>query len=218
MTDSHKDTVFDKYQQDDPQGARLISEPKSRGKSSLGRKKSTEAAEKTAAVKVLPEIRDDDENEDAPSVKTPRVLQLVRENTLAENQVIAAGKSRIPRKLRGIEPLTRVIRRDAAAEDAAQAAQNSPSVRRDLTGMIITQEAPLILKRFNACDCERCLSELARLCESEIPARYVTMPEAADLSYNGFTDEEKMLIDSTRKHAVSVMVRIMIGNKKRNFH
>ena len=53
--------------------------------------------------------------EQAVSVKTPSVMKLVEDTAAMENQVIAAGKSRIPRQLRGIEPLSRVIRREAEA-------------------------------------------------------------------------------------------------------
>lgn len=157
-------------------------------------------------------------HEEAATVKTPSVMKLVENATLAENQVIAAGKSRIPRQLRGIEPLSRVIRREAEAESAAEAVQSSPMVRKNLTGMIIEAEAPAILTRFNACDCERCRSELIRLTEAEMPARYITMPELADISYTGFSDDEKLLIESVKKTVVSLMIRLMIGNKKRSFH
>ena len=100
----------------------------------------------------------------------------------------------------------------------AERVHDSPEVSRDLTEMVIQQNAPEILRRFNACDCEKCMSELARLTAEEIPARYMKMPELADLNWNGFSSDERMLIDSLKKNAVTVMIRLMIANKKRNFH
>ena len=84
--------------------------------------------------------------------------------------------------------------------------------------MVIAECVPGILRRFNACDCERCASELARLTAEEIPARYMRLPELADLSWSGFSDDERLLIDSLKKNVVTVMIRLMIANKKRNFH
>ena len=44
------------------------------------------------------------------------------------------------------------------------------------------------------------------------------MPELADLNWSGFSSDERVLIDSLKKNAVTVMIRLMIANKKRNFH
>lgn len=156
--------------------------------------------------------------EQSVSVKTPSVMKLVEDDTLAENQVIAAGKSRIPRQLRGIEPLSRVIRREAEAERRVEEQQNSPIVTRELTGMVIESAAPEVLARFNACDCGICRAELSRLAAAEIPARYIRIPEAAGLDWSGFTEDEKLLIASLKKTVMSVMIRLMMANKKRNFH
>ena len=237
MTNSGKDIITQRYMLDDSEGAALVTEeknlPKSRSRRSsektTARKKTDStaqpAAESSAGKKPKPVQKTEPArkkqkpvHEESPSVKTPSVMKLVENTCTAENQVIAAGKSRIPRQLRGIEPLSRVIRREVEAENAANAVQSSPMVRKDLTGMIIEDEAPQILKRFNACDCERCRTELKRLAAADIPARYITLPELADLNYSGFTDDERLLIDSVRKTVVSVMIRLMIGNKKRNFH
>lgn len=169
----------------------------------------------------------DESGEQSQSVKTPSVMRLVEERAFSENQVVAAGKSLIPRQLRGIEPLSKVMRREAELSESAKPAQpsqaddevsRSPLVMRELTGMVIAECVPGILKRFNACDCEKCTSELARLTAEEIPARYMKIPELADLSWSGFSDDERLLIDSLKKNAVTVMIRLMIANKKRNFH
>ena len=163
----------------------------------------------------------DESGEQSQSVKTPSVMQLVEERAFSENQVVAAGKSLIPRQLRGIEPLSKVMRREAELQRSEQPddeVSRSPLVMRELTEMVIAENVPGIIRRFNACDCEKCMSELARLTAEEIPARYMKMPELADLNWSGFSSDERMLIDSLKKNAVTVMIRLMIANKKRNFH
>lgn len=163
----------------------------------------------------------DESGEQSQSVKTPSVMRLVEERAFSENQVVAAGKSLIPRQLRGIEPLSKVMRREAELQRGEQPddeVSRSPLVMRELTEMVIAENVPVIIRRFNACDCEKCMSELARLTAEEIPARYMKMPELADLNWSGFSSDERMLIDSLKKNAVTVMIRLMIANKKRNFH
>lgn len=163
----------------------------------------------------------DESGEQSQSVKTPSVMRLVEERAFSENQVVAAGKSLIPRQLRGIEPLSKVMRREAELQRSEQPddeVSRSPLVMRELTEMVIAENVPGIIRRFNACDCEKCMSELARLTAEEIPARYMKMPELADLNWSGFSSDERMLIDSLKKNAVTVMIRLMIANKKRNFH
>lgn len=163
----------------------------------------------------------DESGEQSQSVKTPSVMRLVEERAFSENQVVAAGKSLIPRQLRGIEPLSKVMRREAELQRGEQPndeVSRSPLVMRELTAMVIAENVPVIIRRFNACDCEKCMSELARLTAEEIPARYMKMPELADLNWSGFSSDERMLIDSLKKNAVTVMIRLMIANKKRNFH
>ena len=163
----------------------------------------------------------DESGEQSQSVKTPSVMRLVEERAFSENQVVAAGKSLSPRQLRGIEPLSKVMRREAELQRGEQPddeVSRSPLVMRELTEMVIAENVPGIIRRFNACDCEKCMSELARLTAEEIPARYMKMPELADLNWSGFSSDERMLIDSLKKNAVTVMIRLMIANKKRNFH
>ena len=147
-------------------------------------------------------------------------MRLVEERSFSENQVVAAGKSLIPRQLRKMEPLSKVIRREAERENAepTDEVSSSPMVMRDLTEMVIAECAPGILKRFNACDCDKCMSELARLTAEEVPARYMKMPELAEIGWSGFSVDERMMIDLLKKNVVTVMIRLMIANKKRNFH
>lgn len=270
MTGSGKDIVSERYQQENPEGARLVTEevrsaerradqPKKRRRSAEETTETAKTPKTTKKAAKEPAKKTSEKGESAPgksdkpsrsgktgktskpneppkrtgrtsakkleeapeeqqSVKTPSVMKLVEDSPLSENQVIAAGKSRIPRQLRGIEPLSRVMRREAAQMSEAERVHDSPEVSRDLTEMVIQQNAPEILRRFNACDCEQCRNELSRLAAAEIPARYIKLPELADLSYDGFSREEKLLIGSLTKTAVSVMIKMMIANKKRNFH
>ena len=163
----------------------------------------------------------DESGEQSQSVKTPSVMRLVEERAFSENQVVAAGKSLIPRQLRGIEPLSKVMRREAELQRGKQPddeVSRSPLVMRELTEMVIAENVPGTIRTFNACDCEKCMLEVARLTAEEIPARYMKMPELADLNWSGFSSDERMLIDSLKKNAVTVMIRLMIANKKRNFH
>ena len=212
----------------DPEGAVLVQErsenSRKKGKNATGAKPQVKKAapkgkaEKAAVKpKQKPQPEEPKKADETPSLKTPSVMKLVQD-TGAENQVIAAGKSRIPRQLRGIEPLSRVMRRDAENEKRREEEQSAPLITRDLTEMVISAEAPGVLARFNACDCEVCRRELARLAAAEIPARYMRLPENADINWNGFTEEEKVLVAAAKKSAMSVMIRLMMGNKKRNFH
>lgn len=258
MTNSEKNIIAERYLQETPEDARLVSggsraagikqEPekpaKKRGRasekkapgssgssssSSPSSPSSQAAAKRKSAAEPIPQSspkrkprasakKPETTPEEQPSVKTPSVMKLVEDKPMSENQVIAAGKSRIPRQLRGIEPLSKVIRREADAANRAEMLRNSPEVRRNLTEMIIEEKTPEILRRFNACDCEQCCAELTRRAASELPARYIKLPELAGLDYDGFSREERLLIKSLNKTAVMVLIRIMISNKKRNFH
>lgn len=191
------------------------------GKSAEQEKSARTAKSSKPAKKAENPAEYDESGEQSQSVKTPSVMRLVEERAFSENQVIAAGKSLIPRQLRGIEPLSKVMRREAELQRSEQPddeVSRSPMVMRELTEMVIAENVPGIIRRFNACDCEKCMSELARLTAEEIPARYMKMPELADLNWSGFSSDERMLIDSLKKNAVMVMIRLMIANKKRNFH
>lgn len=222
------DNMITERYMSDPEGAVLVQErsenSRKKGKNATGAKPQVKKAapkgkaEKAAVKpKQKPQPEEPKKADETPSLKTPSVMKLVQD-TGAENQVIAAGKSRIPRQLRGIEPLSRVMRRDAENEKRREEEQSAPLITRDLTEMVISAEAPGVLARFNACDCEVCRRELARLAAAEIPARYMRLPENADINWNGFTEEEKVLVAAAKKSAMSVMIRLMMGNKKRNFH
>lgn len=192
-----------------------------------GRKKKSpatkgDAAEKTAGKSAkktaASEKKAAKSDEQGISVKTPSVMRLVEDTADVENQVIAAGKSRIPRRLRGIEPLSRVIRREAEAERLLEEKQNEPLVTREITETAADEAAPAVLERFNACDCEVCRAELARLACEQLPSRYMKMPEGEGTDWQGFTKDEQAYIASLKKTVTAVMIRLMLGNKKRNFH
>lgn len=191
--------------------ARSRKSEKTADKRNTGRKTPKDASAGSAKRSVHTE-------EQAVSVKTPSVMKLVEDTAALENQVIAAGKSRIPRQLRGIEPLSRVIRREAEAEKQQEEKQSAPLVTRELTGMIAEESAPAILARFNACDCDTCRRELARLAAEELPARYIRLPEGEGADWSGFTDDERVLVASVRRSVTTAMIRLMMSNRKRNFH
>lgn len=213
--------VTERRNEEKPRSAHgSVKSGKTAGKAKKAQEKS--AAKKTKNAAKNPNSEQpkklEEPQEQSISVKTPSVMKLVEDDPLAENQVIAAGKSRIPRQLRGIEPLSRVIRREAEAERRVEEQQNSPIVTKELTGMVIEAAAPEVLARFNACDCGICRAELSRLAGAEIPARYIRIPESADINWTGFTEDEKLLLASLKKTVMSVMIRLMMANKKRNFH
>ncbi len=220
-----EDLISVHYELEAPESAVLVSDIKRRqdsaaadlaGKSAKSVKSAEKARKPAAKKRREPEIPEEPEFEEPEyqSIKTPSVMNLMKEVSAADNQVIAAGKSRMPKQLRRIEPLTRIIRRQAEK----MTREESPRVSRNLTQMVAEEAAPEILRRFNACRCARCCAELARLAGAEVPSRYVHMPELAGLDYEGFTEDERRLVSSIKKSVVSVMMKLMIGNKKRNFH
>lgn len=155
--------------------------------------------------------------ESAPSSKTPQVLKLVQPHGDYVNPVIVAGKSSIPKQLRGVEPLSRIMRREAKAvlgEDiTGLPEENEEVVTINLTAVAIAENAAEILRRFNACDCEKCVSALTKLVEEKVPARFVRISRSA--AENGELDEQK---EPTKKAVVAQMIRVLMGNKKRSFH
>ena len=104
--------------------------------------------------------RTDDERPFVSS-KTPQVMKLVSDDRPV-NPVVIAGKSRIPKQLRGIEPLSRIMRRDSEVllgvghEESAE----EPVVTINLTEAAIRDNVSATLRRFNACGGERCVEAL----------------------------------------------------------
>ena len=221
---TEKDRITEHYQQTEAENAKLVSGTRGRRKKNPAAEEKPAANEEASAKKkrIAGRKPTSAENQDtegsSASIKTPSVMKLVEERSLADNQVIAAGKGRIPRQLRGIEPLSKLIKRENAAAEAAHAVRNSPEVTKDLTEMVIDGAVPEILRRFNACDCEICRAELKRLTQEQIPSRYIKLPELAGIDSGCLSEEQEMLAASLKKAAVSAMIKLMFSNKKRNFH
>lgn len=152
-----------------------------------------------------------------PSSKTPHVMKLVERRDEGVNPVIAAGKSNIPRRLRGAEPLSRVVKRDAIEIPEAGEVHSAPEeqVTVNITALVIAEETPQILRRFNACDCAKCVETLVRLTSESIPARFVKVGKI--VAEHGGTQLEA-LKEPLHKPVTQQMIRLIMNNKKRSFH
>lgn len=142
--------------------------------------------------------------------KTPQVMRLVEQNKNAVNPVILAGKSRVPKQLRGREPLSRMMRMDLGEEFA----DREDSVVVNLTEAAIEYEAPETLDRFNACSCHKCVEIFSRKISEKVPARFARINKSS--RYGSRELRERM--EPVRKIVLSEMIRELIGNKKRCFH
>lgn len=145
-----------------------------------------------------------------PSSKTPQVMKLVQQRNDMVNPTIMAGKSSIPSKLRGLEPLSRIMKREADAVFGGDEPETY-----NLTALVIEDNAADILRRFNACDCELCIETLSRLTSEVVPARFVKLKKQ-DVERNA--PEVKKLKTPLKKTVTSRMVRLVMQNKKRSFH
>ena len=145
------------------------------------------------------------------SSKTPQVMRLVQQGNDMVNPTIMAGKSSIPRKLRGLEPLTKIMKREA--EEIFGTDQEDETF--NLTALVIDDNAAEILRRFNACDCEICVEQLSRLTADIVPARFAKLKRRA-VERN--TPEVEELKAPLRRSVTSQMIRLVIQNKKRSYH
>ncbi len=145
------------------------------------------------------------------SAKTEQVMRLVKSEKNSVNPVIIAGKSSIPRQLRGVEPLSKILRRESAKayEDYAE------RVAVNVTELVIAENAGEILRRFNACDCEFCVAELSRRVSEKVSARYVKLPRGE--IENG-SEQLEEIKEPLKKAVLSQMIRELLGNKRRSFH
>ena len=143
--------------------------------------------------------------------KTPQVMRLVEQNKNAVNPVILAGKSRVPKQLRGREPLSRLMRMDLGEEFSDR---SEDSVVVNLTEAAIEYEAPEILDRFNACSCHKCVEVFSRRISEKVPARFARINRFA----RSGSRELRERMEPVRKIVLSEMIRELIGNKKRCFH
>ena len=145
------------------------------------------------------------------SSKTPQVMRLVEQRNDMVNPTILAGKSSIPRKLRGLEPLTKIMKRDAETVFGS----DEEAETFNLTALVIDDHAAQILRRFNACDCEVCIERLSQLTADSIPARFVKLKKR---SVERKAAEVEELKAPLKRAVTSRMIRLVMQNKKRSFH
>lgn len=142
--------------------------------------------------------------------KTPQVMKLV-EQSIDVNPVLLAGKSRIPSKLRGKQSLTRIMRSGMGDEFR----DDEGTVVVNITELAIEWEAPVVLDRFNACSCDKCVEIFSRIIAEKVPVRF------ARVNKNGRDFSNRELgerVEPMRKIVVSQMTRELIGSRKRCFH
>ncbi len=159
------------------------------------------------AVQAQPESNPEEQK---PACKTPQVMKLVQES-LDLNPVLLAGKSRIPMRLRGKESLTKIMRRDMGEEFA----YSEDSIVVNITELAIAQETPIILDRFNACSCDKCVEVFSRIIAARVPVRF------ARIGRNGRSPDNRDLSERVapmRKIVITEMIKELIGSKKRWFH
>ncbi len=145
------------------------------------------------------------------SSKTPQVMRLVEQRNDMVNPTILAGKSSIPRKLRGLEPLTKIMKRDAETVFGS----DEEAETFNLTALVIDDHAAQILRRFNACDCEVCIERLSQLTADSVPARFVKLKKR---SVERKAAEVEELKAPLKRAVTSRMIRLVMQNKKRSFH
>ncbi len=172
-------------------------------------KKSPKEAEKKPAAKKSSKKTDKVGGEQ--SSKTPQVMRLVEQRNDMVNPTILAGKSSIPRKLRGLEPLTKIMKRDAETMFGS----DEEAETFNLTALVIDDHAAQILRRFNACDCEVCIERLSQLTADSVPARFVKLKKR---SVERKAAEVEELKAPLKRAVTSRMIRLVMQNKKRSFH
>ncbi len=149
-------------------------------------------------------------DEQRTACKTPQVMKLV-ERTNDVNPVILAGKSRVPSRLRGRESLTRMMRRGLGEEFADE--ENTVVV--NITELAIEYEAPVILDRFNACSCDKCVEVFSRMIAEKVPVRFARVNKIGrDLENRELSER----VAPMRKIVLTEMIKVLIGSKKRCFH
>lgn len=145
------------------------------------------------------------------SNKTPQVMRLLEQDKSSSNPVILAGKSRIPRQLSGREPLSRLLKREMGEEFS----DIDGTVVVNLTQLAIEHEAPVILDRFNACSCDKCVEVFSCAVAKRVPVRFARIRKASQRQGSRELTER---MEPVRKTVLTEMIRELIGNKKRCFH
>lgn len=143
-----------------------------------------------------------DDGANRTSCKTPQVMKLIEDDS--DELVIFAGKSRVPKLLRGRESLSRLSRRGAP--------ENETEVV-NITDLVIRHEAADILDRFNACSCEKCVQVFSEIISQRIPVRYARISRS-ELELDELPERAVPM----RKIVLPEMIRELICNKKRSFH
>lgn len=169
------------------------------------------AAEPNIGKKSRRKAKKTDEIKPERSNKTPQVMRLLEQNKSSANPVILAGKSRIPRQLAGREPLSRILGRELGEEFS----DIDGTVVVNLTQLAIEHEAPLILDRFNACSCDKCVEVISCAIAKRVPVRFARVKKS---SQHRGSRELMERMEPVRKMVLTEMIRELIGNKKRCFH
>lgn len=143
--------------------------------------------------------------------KTPHVRTLLELDESSINPVILAGKSIVPRRLSGREPLARLLKREIGDDFSDM----DGTVVVDLTRLAIDHEAPIVLDRFNACSCDKCVEEFSRIILPRVPMRFARISKASQRRDSRELTER---MEPVRRIVLSEMIRELIGNKKRCFH
>lgn len=141
--------------------------------------------------------------------KTPQVMRLV-ERDKGANLVLMAGKSRVPKSLRGKEPLS------GFAAGEFEDAEDTVVV--NITELAINYEAPLILDRFNACSCDKCVEVFSMRIAERVPVRFARVSRAARYCSLSERNELSDRVEPMRRIVLAEMTRELIGNKQRCFH
>lgn len=144
--------------------------------------------------------------------KTPQVMRLVERDKRGKsaNLVLMAGKSRVPKSLRGKEPLSGFA--------AGEFEDSADTVVVNITELAINYEAPLILDRFNACSCDKCVEVFSMRIAERVPVRFARVSHAAQYCSLSERNELSERVEPMRRIVLSEMTRELIGNKKRCFH
>lgn len=152
--------------------------------------------------------------EKAVSNKTPQVMRLV-ERDAEVNPAILAGKSTVPRQLRGREPLSKIMKRDYPSTYF----ENDDAEVVNISELAIKLEAPEILDRFNACSCSKCVAIFTEKVSQKVQPRFARIARGGNMSSNSARMSELYgRVEQMRKVVLPEMIREIIGKKKRWFH
>ena len=149
------------------------------------------------------------EGQEPVSSMTPQVMKLVMPHDDYINPIIVAGKRNVPKNLRGMDSLSHILRKNEEPEVPDE------EITVNLTHSVINENAVEILRRFNACVCEKCIAALTAKTEEKIPARFVKVSKKAVQTNS---EEYQKLKEPLKKTATAQMIRVMMMNKKRSFH